>query len=461
MLAALVSGGGGLALWLLPPLIVGRQIISANAMGLLVLPFPIALAIAILRYQLFDIDLVINRTLVYGALTGITMAMYVFIVGYLGNLFQARDRSIIAFLTTGLVAVVFQPLRERLQRVVNRVMYGERDDPYAVLSRLGQRLETTLAPEAVMPTIVETIAQALKLPYVALAIQQGDETDIAAAYGHPIGDLICIPLTYQTETIGQLIVAPRAPGESFTSGEERLLEDVGHQAGVAVRAVRLTNDLQRSRERLVTTREEERRRLRRDLHDGLGPELASLTLKLDAARNILKHDPSAVDQMLLELKTQTQDAMSEVRRLVYELRPPALDELGLIPAIQEYIVGGLTLGDGSVHKSLEITLEAPDEFPPLSAAVEVAAYRIVLEALTNVARHAQATKCAVRFSASDELEIEVVDDGIGVQPDARAGVGMTSMRERASELGGSSSIEAMRDRGTRVNARLPLSKGEK
>ncbi len=456
MFAALISGGGGLALWLLPPFVVGRQIISANAMGLLVLPFPIAIALAILRHQLFDIDLVINRTLVYGTLTAITMGIYVFIVGYLGNMFQARDKSIIAFLATGLVAVVFHPLRERLQRFVNRVMYGERDDPYKVLSRLGQRLETTIAPEAVMPTIVETIAQTLKLPYVALAIKQGEDIDIAASYGHPIGDLFQLPLIYQTEPIGQLIVAPRAVDEAFTSAEERLLEDIALQAGVAVHAVRLTDDLQRSRERLVTTREEERRRLRRDLHDGLGPELASLTLKLDAARNILKHDPPAVDQMLLELKTQTQDAINEVRRLVYELRPPALDELGLLSAIQEYIAGGLALDDTSSHNTFLISMEAPDHLPPLTAAVEVAAYRIVLEALTNFARHAQASNCVIRFSVTDELEIEVVDDGIGLQTNARAGVGLTSMRERASELGGSCTIETLKNQGTRVYARLPL-----
>ncbi|MFQ5858940.1 MAG: hypothetical protein ACE5LU_25350, partial [Anaerolineae bacterium] len=160
--AAIVSGGGGLVLWMLLPLVVGRQIISANALGLLVLPFPLALAIAILRHRLFDIDLVINRTLVYGTLTASTMGLYVFIVGYLGSLFQARDRSLIAFLTTGLVAVLFQPLRGRLQRGVNRLMYGERDDPYTVLSRLGRRLEATFAPEAGLRTIIETVAQALK-----------------------------------------------------------------------------------------------------------------------------------------------------------------------------------------------------------------------------------------------------------------------------------------------------------
>ena len=172
--AAVLSGGGGLLVWMLPSLILGHPIIGANFLGLLVLPFPLAIAIAIMRHHLFDIDVILNRALVYGTLTASTIGIYIFIVGYIGSVFQYQDRSILAFLSTGFVAVIFQPLRERLQRGVNRLMYGERDDPYAVLSRLGQRLEATLAPESVLPTIVETVAQTLKLPCAAIALKDGD-----------------------------------------------------------------------------------------------------------------------------------------------------------------------------------------------------------------------------------------------------------------------------------------------
>ena len=171
--------------------------------------------------------------------------------------------------------------------MINRLMYGERDDPYAVLSRLGSRLEATLAPEALLPTIVETVAQALKLPYAALALKQGDAFSVTASYGLPQGQPLILPLVYHAETFGQLLLGPRAPGDSFTAADRRLLEAIARQASVAVHAVRLTADLQHSREQLVTTREEERRRLRRDLHDDLGPTLASMTLKLDAARLLL------------------------------------------------------------------------------------------------------------------------------------------------------------------------------
>src|SRR6266540_1381197 len=266
----------------------------------------IAAGIAILRHRLYDIDVIINRTLVYGALSAGVVGLYVLLVGALGALFQSSGNLPIALLATGLAAFLIQPLRARLQRGVNRLMYGERDDPYTVLSRLSQQLKTTLAPTAVLPGIAEAVAQTLKLPYVALALTHGNRLEIAAAYGRPAGDPVQLPLVYQAETVGQLLVAPRAPGEAFTPAERRLLDDIALQAGVAAHAVRLTADLQRSRERLITAREEERRRLRRDLHDGLGPQLASLTLTLAAARELLRHDVDAVDMLIQELAIHTQ-----------------------------------------------------------------------------------------------------------------------------------------------------------
>ena len=263
-----------------------------------------------------------------------------------------------------------------------------------------------------------------------------------------------MPLIYQSEIVGQLILAPRAPGESFSPADRRLLEDIARHAGAAVHAVRLTADLQHSRERLVTAREEERRRLRRDLHDGLGPTLAGQTLKLDAAIDLVDSDPAAARALLLELKSQTQATVADIRRLVYELRPPALDELGLVDALRQYVTRYAGSGNG-----LRISIEAPPQgLPPLSAAVEVAAYRIALEAATNVVRHASARSCTVCFSVYSALQVEVTDDGIGLPGDMRPGVGLTSMRERAAELGGTCVIERAPTGGTRVAARLPLSR---
>ena len=313
---------------------LGRSLISANTLGLLILPYPISIAIAILRHRLFDIDTILNRTLVYGGLTGIVIGSYVVIVTLLGALFQAQGNLLIALVATGVIAVLFQPLRSGLQRFVDRLLFGERNNPYAVLSRLGRSLETALAPEVVLPTIVETVAQALKLPSAVIEMREDDHSWVAAAYGPQHTALVTFPLVYQSETVGQLRVASRAADEPFTKADKRLLEDIAHQAGIAAHATRLTLELQRSRERLVSAREEERRRLRRDLHDGLGPTLAGQTLKVGAIRNLLTHDPPAADRLLLELGDEMEAAIADIRRLVYALRPPALDELGLVAALR-------------------------------------------------------------------------------------------------------------------------------
>ncbi len=426
--------------------------VGAALMYLALLLIPLSIGIAMLRYHLFDIDILINRTLVYGTLTASVVGIYILVVGYLGALFRTSGNLAISVLATGLVALLFQPLRHRLQRGVNRLMYGERDDPYAVLVRLGQHLEATLAPEAVLPTIVETIKESLKLPYAAISLKQGDAFAVVAASGIPVNDALRLPLVYQNETVGQLLLAPRAPGETFSPADRRLLDDLAREAGVAVHAVRLTIDLQRSRERLVTTREEERRRLRRDLHDGLGPTLASLAQRLDTARILVPRDPDAAVALLGDLKAQVKATIVDIRQLVYALRPPALDELGLVSAILEHAT------HYNESSGLRVSIEAPDRLPLLPAAVEVAAYRIVLEALTNVVRHAHARTCRIRLDITEAqtLCLEITDDGGGLPADYHAGVGLTAMRERAVELGGECRIEPGATRGTRVWARLPL-----
>jgi signal transduction histidine kinase len=417
--------------WIGSPL---RGPLSIALFEVAVAGFPIAIGIAILRHTLYDIDLLINRTLVYAALTACVVGIYVLVVGYLGLLFQASGNAAISLLATGFVAVLFQPLRERLQRGVNRILYGQRDEPYAVLSQLGQRLGSSLAPEAVLPTIVRTVADALKLPYVAIALKQDSALVIAATVGLAVGEPLNLPLSYQRETVGALMLSPRVPGEAFNATDRRLLEDLAHQAGVAVHGVRLTADLQRSRERLVVAREEERRRLRRDLHDGLGPRLASLTLRLEAARERQARDGTAAVP-LDDLAERVREAVGDIRRVVYGLRPPALDELGLLSALQE----AAAQYGYQVNGELDITVAATEPLPPLPAAVEVAAYRIVQEALTNVARHANARHCAVQLaldSRSMLLRVQIADDGRGLTADRHVGIGLGSMRERAEELGG-------------------------
>lgn len=437
--------------------------------GMALCGIPVAAGIAILRRGLFDIDVVINRTLVYALLTIIVVSSYVIVVAAAGALFQSEGEVIPPLLATGLVAVAFQPLRERVQRGVNRLLYGDRDDPYAVLSRLGQRLEVALAPEEILPATVRTLTETLRLPYAAIFLQSGPALEPAAASGLPVDGAIRLPLVYQAERVGELVVAPRGPGETFGPADHRLLHDLARQIGVAAHTVRLTADLQHSRERIVTAREEERRRLRRDLHDGLGAQLAALALQASTLRSIIGRDPVAAEQQAAELRAELKAAVADIRRLVHGLRPPALDELGLAGALRQrsatYGMGRVVPDneDGGLEDpALAVTVIASDTLPALPAAVEVAVYRIVDEALTNVVVHARARSAVVRLDAGDELRLIVEDDGIGISMDRIAGVGLVSMRERAEELGGSFAIGPRDDApGTRLVVRLPLaSSGE-
>jgi signal transduction histidine kinase len=419
--------------------------------GFLQIAFPLCTVIAILRYRLFDIDIIINRALVYGTLTTLVIGLYVFVVGYLGAIFRTETNLGISLVATGIVAVLFQPLRAWLQRVVNRLMYGQRDEPVAVLSQLGARLERTLAPNEILPGLVETVTQSLKLPYAAVALQVGDQLKVQAESGQPSDSLETFPLIYQGQTIGQLWVAPRAPGEAFNPADRLLLTNIARQAGSVAHAVQLTAALQQSRQQLVTAREEERRRLRRDLHDGLGPQVASQTLTLNAIGKLLERDPAKARELLSHLQTQSQAAIEDIRRLVYALRPPALDELGVVEALREgarqYVQAG---------GCAEIITE-PQPLPALSAAVEVAVYRIAQEAITNVIRHTQAKTCRIGITAQHQhLELTITDDGPGFPPDVHFGVGLNSMRERAEELGGHLRFDNQPEGGARVQVWLPL-----
>jgi len=415
--------------------------------------FAAAVTIAVYKYRLYDIDIIINRTLVYLLLSGIIAGGYIAIVTGVGALVP-RHGLTVEVLAAGLAAVVFSPLRARLQTLVNRMMYGERDNPYAALSRLATRLEATLSPDQVLTAIAGNVASALRSPYAAIEVADGDGTPrVAAARGTlPAGAApLRVPLTSSGAHVGDLVVAPRRPSEAFNEADRRLLDGLAHHAGAAVYAADLTTQLQRSLERLVTAREEERRRIRRDLHDGLGPVLAGIAMQLDAARRLMRSDPDAGDRLLRRLREQTQAAIADIRRLVYDLRPPALDDLGLTGALAQHAASCSTPG------GLQVSIDADPGLPALPAATEVAAYRIAAEAVTNVTRHAGARTATVTLTTGDGmLRVEVTDDGRGAGPGPRAGVGLTSMRERAEELGGSCTVAPRPGGGTIVSARLPL-----
>lgn len=425
--------------------------------------FAVCIGLAVLRYRLWDIDLVINRVLVYGSLSLLTMGLYLGVVMGLGGLFRGVSDPLVFFLATGLVAILFEPLRLRLQRLVNRWMYGERDDPYAVLTRLSNTLEQSPSPADVLPAIAAAMGQALKVPYLGIRVNQNGGEQVVASFGRLQPELISFPLVYQAETVGSLQVALRTRGEEFSSTDRRLIETIARQAGAAAQAVRLNAELIRSRAEIVAAREEERRRLRRDLHDGLGPILASQTLKMAAVRQLVRQNPERAETLVDDVIQRNETTVSEVRRLVYGLRPPALDQLGLVEAVRDLARQDNQEGGGA--GGLSIQVEGPDEgLPGLPAAVEVNAYRIALEALTNTARHARANRCLIQFQCENlqdgegkaALLVTIEDDGAGMPAQYHAGVGLRSMRERAEELGGRLLIQSGNPKGTTIQAWLPL-----
>jgi signal transduction histidine kinase len=410
-----------------------------------------AMGVAILRHRLYGLDVYVDRALVLSGTTLVLGGLYVGAVVLVGRAFGQDVDLGVALPATALVAIAFHPLRDRLQRGVNRLLHGQRDEPYAAMSQLGRRLGEAIAPAQVLPVMVETIADALRLPYVAVELA-GPAITQAVAHGTPAaGVALRLPLVHAGEHVGTLVLGARAHGDPLGAADRRLLEDFARSASAATSAVALSIEVQRSRERLVTAREEERRRLRGDLHDGLGPTLAGAVLTIDAARRVLASDPETADALLDRAAASVEGTVSDVRRVVYGLRPPALDQLGLAGALRQ---------QAATLSTLVCDIHAPDPMPPLPAAVEVAAFRIAQEALTNVVRHADARHATVSITVGDAVELEVRDDGCGLPDHHRQGVGLTSMRERSTELGGSLTITPARGGGTLLRAHLPLPEGD-
>jgi signal transduction histidine kinase len=419
-------------------------LLTGLGLMLMAILMPASIGIGILRYRLFDIELVINRTLVYGALTLTVAVVYASIVAGIGALVGSATAA--GVFGAVVVAVIVQPLHARLQRRIDRLVYGDRSDPYAALQRLDARLLETQAPGDVVQAVVDSVAESLRLPWSAVEFERGGEGMTIAAHGvRGRGALERRDLWYRGELVGTLAVEiPR--GRPLAESDKNLLDQLAAHVGAAVQSVRLTVDLQASRKELITAREEERRRLRRDLHDGVGPSLAAMSLQLDVLRDrVTEDDAGLVDQ----LGGQVQDAIADIRRLVYELRPPALDQYGLVSALSEQ-AGRMSNG------SARFTVSAPEAMPGLPAAVEVAVYRIALEGMTNAARHSGSSRCDVTIAVNGALEVKVADDGVGIDGQAVHGVGLRSMRERTTELGGDFTISPRLAGGTELCATFPL-----
>lgn len=432
----------------------------------------VAIGIAVLRHGLYDIDRIVNRTVVYAAVTACLVAVYVLVVGYLGSLFRVDDGPIVSLLATGLVAVLFAPLRDRLQQVVNRMMFGRRAEPYEVISQLGRRLEASLSGEDVLVTIVETIAETLELPQVEIWFVEEDRLHLGAAHGDSTdadtasdmqdlrgmrGIALVLPLAHRGQNVGALCLAPHDAAEGFTDADLALLRDLATQAGPATHAVALTaqlraslDELWRSRERIVVSQQEERLRIHRDLHDGLGPVLASMRLRLEACLEVAQRSAPDLNADLERLHELVGQATADIRTLVHDLHPPALAQLGLGRALHQHC------DRFGRETGLDVHYTGPKELR-LPAATEVALLRIAQEALLNVSKHANATRAEVALHwDGDDLELAVRDDGVGLQARRTGlGTGIGSMHARAELLGGTLQLAPVDGAGLLVSVRVP------
>jgi signal transduction histidine kinase len=421
--------------------------------GPLLLAFFLAsITAAVLRFRLWDIDALISHSIVYGALTLGLGGAYVAVVAASG---RVRDHPVeigSSLVAAAVVAVAFAPLRDWLQRRLDRRLYGDRSDPYRALTRLGDRLGDPAPDDAVLDEVVEAIAASLRLDAVALVLP---DLGTVAATGTARTAVYTVPLVFRSTPVGSLVVAHR-PGAPLGRRERSVLESLAPPTAAVVHAVAATRALQRSRRALVTAREEERRRVRRDLHDGLGPALAAVRMKLDGARLLIDGDPQAAKAVLDRLTDEVRGTIADIRRLVHDLQPAALAEIGLVPAIVEQAAAFTgVVGEGGY---LQVDVDAPAGIVGLPAAVEVAAYRIVGESLNNVVRHARASRCRVTLVADDPTALDVVveDDGVGFTAEGRDGMGLASMAERAAELGGSCRVGRSALGGARIAVHLPV-----
>ena len=428
------------------------------------LAFPLAAVVSVLRHGLFDIELIVHRSLLFGLLS---VALIVLYAGAALGASRLVPGEAQAAATVVVVLAVF-PLRAVVQRRVDHWLYGARTEPYQNLSDLGRRFEEALGVDDVLPALAEHVAAALRAPYVRASVISDSPRGVVEVGRRRGWPETIVPLTFRGRQVGEIKVEARAPDERYHAGELRLLHALAGTSGAAAHAVALTGDLRMARERLVLAREEERRRLRHDLHDTVGAGLAGTLLQVRTASRRLP-DVERAAPLLVTATRDLTDLTAEVRRVVDGLRPASLDQ-GLVAALRA--LGRPYAGTGLVVLvSIDEQITGIAYDGGLPAAVEVAAYQIAREALANVARHARARHCTVTGAVQESvLRLEIADDGVGLAATAapdrakRRGLGLESMRQRAVELGGRLEVEesshdpaaAWRWRGVRVVAWLPL-----
>ena len=440
----------------------------------LLLGIPAAIAIAILKYRLYDVDLVIRKTVVFGVLAAFITAVYVAVVVGLGSIFT--DTLVLRIAATALVAVAFQPVRDRANRLANRLVFGDRATPYEVLARFGERVGETYASDDVLPRIARVVAEGTGAGRSDVWLRLGDRLTLAASWpvseprasfaieGNelpPIDADRVAPVGHQGELLGAIAVTKPA-SEPLTVGEAELLDRLAEQAGLVLANAGLTADLEArlmqiaqqaadlrsSRQRIVAAQDEERRRLERNIHDGAQQHLVALAVKLRLAKTALQTDPERGRLMLREIGGEVDAALDTLRSLALGIYPPLLEEQGIAAALAAQYT----------RSELPVRMET-DGIGRYPIELEAAVYFCTLEALQNAAKYARATSITIAFrERDDDLEFSVADDGVGFSTETNgSGTGIQGMRDRMAVFGGDAEIESSPGRGTIVRGRVPVS----
>jgi len=428
-----------------------------------------AIAIAVLKYRLYEIDVVINRAVVYGTLAVFITVVYVGLVAGIGTLIGHRGSPLLSAIAAAVIAVAFQPIRERSRRFANRVVYGKRATPYEVLGEFSSRVGETLATEDVLPQMAQTLAEATGAARADVWLKVADEIRDEASWpegsqrldalritGEDVSGIesdFATPVRYRGELLGAISFTKR-PGEALTPTESKLSADLASQAGLVLRNAKLTeellaslHELRASRQRIVTAQDQARRRLERNIHDGAQQQLVALAVKQRLVGGFVKKDPDKAMELLTQLQADTADALENLRDLARGIYPPLLADQGLAAALE-----------AQARKSAIPTMVESDGLGRYPQDAEAAVYFCALEALQNVAKYAQASRATIRLAASDgHLSFTVEDDGVGFDPGSNGGgTGMQGMSDRLAALGGDLRVASRVGTGTLVEGTVPL-----